>query len=70
MTLIIDGLGDLKTKVGQHLGYSDWFQVTQERIAAFADATDDHQWITSTRSGRGSGPYGDPIAHGYLPCPC
>ena len=66
MTLIIDGLGDLKTKVGQHLGYSDWFQVTQERIAAFADATDDHQWIHIDAERARSGPYGGPIAHGYL----
>ena len=34
-----------RTLVGEHLGYSDWVEITQERVNAFADATGDHQWI-------------------------
>jgi acyl dehydratase len=36
---------ELKAKVGDHLGYSDWLEITQERVDQFADATGDHQWI-------------------------
>ena len=42
---VINGLDDLKGKVGQELGVSEWLEVTQEAIDAFADATGDHQWI-------------------------
>ena len=36
---------DLLGAIGQHLGYSDWLEITQDRIDKFADATGDHQWI-------------------------
>jgi acyl dehydratase len=53
--------------VGEHLGTSDWVEVTQERIDNFAAATGDHQWIhVDVDRARAESPYGGPIAHGYL----
>ncbi|HEX7168453.1 MAG TPA: MaoC family dehydratase [Acidimicrobiales bacterium] len=66
MTTTVSGLDELKTKVGEHLGYSDWLEVTQERVNQFADATDDHQWIHIDPERAKAGPFGGPIAHGYL----
>jgi acyl dehydratase len=66
MTIIVHGFGELKARTGQHLGYSDWLEVTQERINMFADATNDHQWIHVDIDRAKSGPFGGPIAHGYL----
>ena len=57
---------DLLTMVGQHLGTSPWLDVSQERINVFADATDDHQWIHVDVERAKTGPFGGPIAHGYL----
>ena len=57
---------DLNTLVGTDLGYSDWFEVTQDRINTFADATDDHQWIHVDPERAKEGPFGAPIAHGFL----
>ena len=51
---------------GQHLGWSDWFPVDQARVNLFADATDDHQWIHVDPERAAAGPFGGPIAHGYL----
>jgi len=59
-------ISDLAGAVGTHLGYSDWLEITQERINAFADATDDHQWIHVDPVLAASGPFGTTIAHGYL----
>jgi acyl dehydratase len=56
----------LKAAVGQSLGHSDWLQVEQDRINKFADATDDHQWIHVDVERARQGPFGAPIAHGYL----
>ncbi len=66
MTTTIDGIHGLKDQVGQHLGYSDWHEITQERVNAFADATGDHQWIHVDVERAKAGPFGGPIAHGYL----
>ena len=57
----------MKSLVGQHVGYSDWMEISQERVNLFADATGDHQWIhvDPARATRES-PFGGPIAHGYL----
>jgi acyl dehydratase len=66
MTTKIDGIPDLKERVGQHLGYSDWHEVTQEQVNLFADATGDHQWIHVDVERAQAGPFGGPIAHGYL----
>ena len=57
---------DLLTMIGQDLGSSPWLDVTQERINIFADATDDHQWIHVDVERAKTGPFGGPIAHGYL----
>jgi acyl dehydratase len=53
--------------VGEHLGTSDWVEVTQEQVDTFAAATGDHQWIhVDVDRARAESPYGGPIAHGYL----
>ena len=54
---------DLK---GQELAPTSWVEVSQERIDAFADATDDHQWIHVDPEQAAAGPFGTTIAHGYL----
>ena len=67
MTTIIDGIAGLKDKVGEHLGYSDYVEVTQEQVNLFADATGDHQWIhVDPERAKKESPFGGPIAHGYL----
>jgi acyl dehydratase len=66
MTTTISGLDDLKAKVGQHLGYSDYVEVTQERVNQFAEATGDFQWIHVDVERAKAGPFGGPIAHGFL----
>lgn len=57
---------DFESLVGTELGVGDWFEITQDRIDAFADATDDHQWIHEAGEKAANGPFGGPIAHGYL----
>jgi len=59
-------LGAYEKAVGTHLGYSDWRTITQEQVDLFADATDDHQWIHTDPERAKSGPFGAPIAHGFL----
>lgn len=57
----------LADAVGDHLGYSDWLTIDQERIDTFADATGDHQWIhVDPERATKESPFGGPIAHGYL----
>jgi len=57
---------DLLTMVGDDLGSSPWLVVTQEMVNLFADATGDHQWIHVDVERAKDGPFGGPIAHGYL----
>src|SRR6478735_1447320 len=64
--MVITGAEEAKAAVGKHLGYSDWVEITQERVNQFADATGDHQWIHVDVERANSGPFGAPIAHGYL----
>ena len=52
--------------VGEELGTTDWLTIDQERVNAFADATDDHQWIHVDLERAAAGPFGGTIAHGYL----
>jgi acyl dehydratase len=60
-------LGELPALKGAELGTSDWFEVTQDRVNLFADATDDHQWIhVDVERAKAESPFGGPIAHGYL----
>jgi acyl dehydratase len=57
---------DLEALVGEEIGVSDWWEITQERVNAFADATDDHQWIHVDVDRAKEGPFGGTIAHGFL----
>ena len=66
MATILDGEDAVRAAVGTHLGYSDWLAIDQDRINLFADATGDHQWIHVDVERAKDGPFGAPIAHGYL----
>ena len=66
MAVIFESPHDLKDAVGKHLGYSEWLTMEQNRVNQFADATDDHQWIHVDVERAKTGPFGAPIAHGYL----
>ena len=67
MTTTVNGVAGLQELVGQHLGYSDYMEITQERVNLFADATGDHQWIhVDVERATAESPFGGPIAHGYL----
>ncbi|MFJ5727096.1 MaoC family dehydratase [Streptomyces paradoxus] len=66
MSITVNGLDELKKLAGSDLGTSEWIEVTQERINTFADATGDHQWIHVDPEKAKEGPFGAPIAHGYL----
>ena len=59
-------LEELAALVGQHVATSDWMVVTQEAINQFAQATGDHQWIHIDVERAKAGPFGAPIAHGFL----
>jgi acyl dehydratase len=60
-------LDDLRAAVGTHLGWTDWLEISQERVNLFADATGDHQWIhVDVARATAESPFGGPIAHGYL----
>src|SRR5712664_3901094 len=52
--------------VGRETARSRWFEVTQEQIDGFAQASGDHQWIHRDNAGAPPGPFGGPIAHGFL----
>src|SRR5258708_29640733 len=64
--LVLHGADEIIAASGQHLGYSDWLEITQERVKLVADATGDQQWIHVDPKRAASGPFGAPIAHGYL----
>lgn len=66
MATIFDNPRDLLGKEGMELGVSDWIEIDQKRIDAFADATEDHQWIHVDPERAKDGPFGSTIAHGYL----
>lgn len=59
-------LEELPSLVGKDLGFTDYREITQEQVNTFADATDDHQWIHTDPQKAKDGPFGGPIAHGYL----
>jgi acyl dehydratase len=63
---VINGADELKGLIGEHLGYSPYVEVTQEQVNLFAEATGDHQWIHVDVEKAKAGPFGGPIAHGYL----
>lgn len=56
----------LEGLVSTEVGVSEWLEMTQERVDAFADATDDHQWIHVDTERAAAGPFGGTIAHGFL----
>jgi len=62
----IASLADLPALVGQEVATSDWITVTQEQVNLFAQATGDHQWIHVDVEKARAGPFGGPIAHGFL----
>ena len=57
---------NIKEHLGEHLGYSGYQEITQPQVQLFADATGDHQWIHLDVERAKAGPFGGPIAHGYL----
>ena len=59
-------LQDLADCVGQEVATSDWVEITQDHINQFAQATGDHQWIHVDLERASQGPFGSPIAHGFL----
>ena len=65
--LVIENLEALKLFVGREIATTDWFEVTQERIHQFAEATEDRQWIhLDAERAKKESPYGTTIAHGFL----
>ncbi|HEX6706986.1 MAG TPA: MaoC family dehydratase [Albitalea sp.] len=61
-----DKLADLQSLIGQEVGVSEWITLDQQRINLFADATGDHQWIHVDVERAKAGPFGAPVAHGFL----
>ncbi|HUD34720.1 MAG TPA: MaoC family dehydratase [Variovorax sp.] len=66
MTKTFQTLRELAACVGQDIAASDWLTVTQEQVNRFAEATGDHQWIHVDPERARAGPFGAPIAHGFL----
>jgi acyl dehydratase len=64
--IVLNGIDEVKAAKGRHLGYSDWLEISQERVNTFAEATGDHQWIHVDVERAKAGPFGGTIAHGYL----
>lgn len=63
---IFESLAELKDLVGQEVAVSDWVPITQQQVNLFADATGDHQWIHVDVERAKAGPFGAPVAHGFL----
>ena len=63
---VFTSLDQLKDAVGVELGFSDWLEISQERVDQFAETTGDHQWIHVDPERAASGPFGGTIAHGWL----
>jgi len=64
--LTIDGIDELKAKVGEEIGVSEWLTVTQEMVDRFAEATEDFQWIHVDPERARDTPFGGTIAHGLF----
>lgn len=65
-TRVFADVDEFAAAVGESLGTGAWHTITQEQINLFADATGDHQWIHVDLERAADGPFGAPIAHGYL----
>ncbi|NLU83775.1 MaoC family dehydratase [Rhodococcus sp. HNM0569] len=63
---VFENIDAVEAAVGEKLGHGEWLEVTQERVNQFAEATGDHQWIHVDPERAAAGPFGGPIAHGYL----
>lgn len=63
---IFDTLAELSAQVGTTVAVSDWLTISQTQIDLFAQATGDHQWIHVDPVRAAQGPFGTPIAHGFL----
>jgi len=66
LVLVIDGIDELRTRVGAELGVSSWHEITQEEIDAFAKVTGDEYWIHVDPERARTTPFGSTIAHGLL----
>jgi len=66
MTTQVKSIDELQALIGTHVGYGEYLTVTQEAVNQFADATGDHQWIHVDPVRAAAGPFGGPIAHGYM----
>ena len=64
--MITLSVGDLRTRTGEEIGTSEWVVIDQARIDAFADVTDDRQWIHVDTERANQAPFGSTIAHGFL----
>jgi acyl dehydratase len=63
---VFTSVDELKMAAGTHLGYSEWWEITQDRVNQFADATSDHQFIHIDPERAAQTPFGGPVAHGFL----
>ena len=63
---VFTGADEVRAAAGEQLGTSDWMTIEQQRVNAFADATEDHQWIHIDPQRAAAGPFGATIAHGFL----
>jgi acyl dehydratase len=63
---VFEHLAQLRALVGQEVAVSDWIAITQQQVNLFAEATGDHQWIHVDVARAQDGPFGAPIAHGFL----
>ncbi|TKA04666.1 MaoC family dehydratase [Actinacidiphila oryziradicis] len=66
MALLVNGIPEISALSGRDLGRSEWREVTQPLIDAFADVSGDHQWIHTDVDRAAKGPFGGTIAHGYM----
>ncbi len=66
MAIEVLPLEEIKAKIGQEIGKSDWIQIDQNRINQFAECTGDHQWIHVDQEKAAAGPFGKTIGHGFL----
>nr|WP_033442741.1 MaoC family dehydratase [Saccharothrix sp. NRRL B-16314] len=66
MMRVFADLEEFAAAKGEHLGHGEWHEITQAEINLFADATGDHQWIHVDLEKAAAGPFGAPVAHGYL----
>jgi len=63
---VFESLAELPPLVGQDIAVSEWITITQKQVDQFAEATGDHQWIHVDVERAKAGPFGAPIAHGFL----